>query len=99
MEPSALLRAGASVFASAWLMACTAPGESDGDHHDYGAPESLGSQTSRLASDPVESVVDAGCSLLPLLPLSTQLVEEIDCLSPGALVSFSEQLGEADRRG
>src|SRR6187551_236917 len=92
MKPRALLGV-AGVLASACLTACGEAG--DGDHHDYGAPEPLASQPSWLvASSPVSSVVDAGCSTAPLLPLSTQLVEEIDCLSPGALIRFGEQLGD-----
>jgi hypothetical protein len=99
MEPRALLGV-AGVLASAYLTACGDPGAGDGDYHDYGAPEPRGSQTSRLvAADPVSSVVDAGCSTAPLMPLSTQLVEEIDCLSPGALIRFGEQLGDGIAAG
>jgi MYXO-CTERM domain-containing protein len=98
MQPQASLVA---IFGLAAIsMACSAPSVSDGDHHDYGEPENVGEVTSRLeATDPVSMVVDDGCGTAPLMPLSTQLVEEIECLSPGALVSFQEQLGDGIEAG
>jgi hypothetical protein len=87
------------MWLAAFSTACGEAGTSDGDHHDY-APEQVGSVTSRLeATDPVSLVVDSECGTAALMPLSTQLVEEIDCLSPGALVRFPERLGDGVEAG
>lgn len=59
------------------------------DHHDHdslAAPETIGSARAALvATDPVSVAVSGSCTTSAVAALSTQLVEEIQCLRPGTL--------------
>lgn len=59
------------------------------DHHEDGspaAPETIGAVRAALvATDPVSVAVAQSCTTSAVVGLSTQLVEEIQCLRPGTL--------------
>lgn len=62
----------------------------EGDWHAHGEEvEHVGKTTAALGpTDPVEALVTASCDTSPLDPLATQLVAEVECLSPGAMTSI-----------
>lgn len=68
------------------LFACSGHDESsDGDD---GAPdETLVESTSSalVATDPVSAAIAAGCSTLPVKPLITQILAELECLRPNTM--------------
>jgi len=65
------------------------------DHHDDGA-EPLGSVSSPLSpNDPVAIAVAQSCTTTAVKGLSTQLVEEIQCLRPGTLTRIDNTAGLA----
>lgn len=77
------------------LAACGNAGDSPArvaDHHEAerapgdGEPETLGASRAALtATDPVSAAVAQSCATNAVAALSTQLVEEIQCLRPGTL--------------
>src|SRR5688572_24699476 len=79
----------AIALTSVALVACSndGVGDTDDEHaHDSVPDESLGQVTSALVdSDPVSSAVTQSCSTAVVKGLSTQLVEEIQCLKPGTM--------------
>jgi D-alanyl-D-alanine carboxypeptidase len=80
--------------AVAFCAACALPGpELSRDHHDDGS-EPLGTTASALSdSDPVSSAVDESCTTSVVKGLSTQLIDEIQCLRPGTLASIESDPG------
>jgi len=75
LAPSALAAA-ATVLTAVGTWGCATP-----------APEDVG-RTRLLAS--VGSYVDSSCSTQVVLGLSRQIAEEVDCMMPGTLASFTE---------
>src|SRR5262245_10971409 len=73
------------------VAACTGPSfeRRERDHHEDGR-ELVGTARSALeGEDPLSvALVDGGCTTSVLNGLSTQLVEEIQCMRPGTLASI-----------
>jgi hypothetical protein len=72
-------------------IACAGDGASEVlDHHDHGDDvETLGTTTSALAAtDPVSAAVTSSCTTASVRGLSTQLIDEIQCLRPGTTKSI-----------
>ncbi|MDF2694694.1 MAG: N-acetylmuramoyl-L-alanine amidase [Labilithrix sp.] len=75
--------------------ACVARGSDEGapDYHEHGG-EKLGTTQSALSdTDPVSAAVDASCTTSAVKGLSTQLIDEIQCMRPGTLASIEKEPG------
>jgi len=67
---------------------CAGEPSEGGDHHEHGA-EPVASLTAALSdSDPVSAAITGGCTTSVVKGLSTQLLEEVQCLRPGTFSSI-----------
>ncbi|MCW5838207.1 MAG: M15 family metallopeptidase, partial [Labilithrix sp.] len=75
--------------ALALLAACGTRGDADvGDHHEHGDVQ-LGRASAALSdADPVSAAVAESCTTSVVRGLSTQLVDEIQCMRPGTFASL-----------
>jgi hypothetical protein len=99
LDPRRHLRALAPLIFLAGLspLACSgAHDESLPDHHDEGPEETVGSVSEPLsANDPVSIAVAQSCTTTSVKGLSTQLVEEIQCLRPATFMRIDKTPGLA----
>jgi D-alanyl-D-alanine carboxypeptidase len=80
-------------LAIALVAACAFEGPAQRDHHEHG-DEPIGTSVSALSdSDPVSAAVDDSCTTSVVKGLSTQLIEEIQCLRPGTFASIEGEAG------
>lgn len=81
-----LLRHGAPIALPLLAGACLAAGDLDvADHHAVG-DEPIGTIESALeAADPVSAAVTQSCTTASVKGLATQLMDEIQCMKPGAM--------------
>ncbi|HSO33245.1 MAG TPA: M15 family metallopeptidase [Labilithrix sp.] len=64
------------------------------DHHDDGSDEGVSSVSAALSpSDSVTTAVAQSCTTTAVKGLSTQLVEEVQCLRPGTLMRIDKTAG------
>ncbi|MBX3204463.1 MAG: M15 family metallopeptidase [Labilithrix sp.] len=73
--------------------ACAADGEATSDHHEH-AGDPIGTTSAALSdADPVSAAVAESCTTSVVKGLSTQLVDEIQCMRPGTFASIEGASG------
>ena len=75
------------------VVACEGPSHGiDVDHEGVGEPTGV-STAALAATDPVSAAVTTSCSTTAVVGLSTQLVDEIQCMRPGTLKKIDGTAG------